>query len=243
LLASSPGSERIACVADVPMVGGGVRGEVRFFDAGGPDDLPLLTLGEYCEEDLGETSDGSCLHQLAGYSYGVAQAAGTPRGFSPSGRYFAFTRAVADSTYLYWADLQAASPKLVGSVIITGWDEMQPVNVLRFSPDERFLFVQRGARLAMAEVLTGRTGLVSGIETKAPPCSEELINPAFCGNPNGTGALQFSADSQALAMRTAQRLHVFDLSPFPELFTYVFESPFCGAACAGDFAFQPQLPP
>jgi hypothetical protein len=244
LLASSPGSERIACVADVPMVGGGVRGEVRFFDAGGSDDLPLRTLGGYCEEDLGDMSDSSCLHQLAGYSYGVEQAAGTARGFSPSGRYFAFARTVADITYVYWADLQQASPKLVGSIALAQWDETQPLSALSFSPDERFLFVQRGARLAMADVLTSVYGLVSANETNAPPCSEELINPAFCGNPNGTGTLQLSADSQALAMRTAQQLHVFDLSPFPDaLYTYLFRGPFCGAACAGDFAFQPRMLP
>jgi hypothetical protein len=217
---------------------------VRFFDAGGSDDLPLRTLSGYCEEDVGEMGDGSCLHELAGYSYGVAQAAGTARGFSPTGRYFAFARTVADDTYVYWADLQEASPKLVGSIVLTRWDEIQPLSVLRFSPDERFLFVQRGARLAMADVLTSVSTLVSGNETNAPPCSEEPTNPAFCGNPDGVGALQFSADSQALAMRTAQRLHVFDLSPFPEtLYTYLFNVPSCGAACAGDFGFQPQMPP
>ena len=244
LLASSPVSDRVACVADVPMLGGGVRGEVRFFDVGGSDDLPMRTLGGYCEEDLENTSDSSCLHQLVGYGYGVEQAAGSARGFSPSGRYFAFARAVADNTYIYWADLTKAMPKLVGSVVATQWDATQPLSVMSFSPDEHFLFVQRGARLAMTDVLTGVTALVSANEAIAPPCSEELINPAFCGNPNGIGTLQFSADSRALAMRTAQLLHVFDLNPFPQtLYTYLYNVPPCGTACAGDFAFQPQMPP
>jgi WD40 repeat protein len=240
LLASSPGTERVACVADVPLVGGGVRGEVRFFDVDGSDDLPVRVLDGYCEEDVGDTSDDSCLSHQTGYSYGEAQAVGNARAFSGSGRYFAFARAVADNTYVYWADLQEASPRIVGSVVLTKWDETLPVSVLRFSPDERFLFVQRGARLAMAEVLTGASTLVSANVTTAPPCSEELDNPAFCGNPDGSSTMKFSVNSQALAMRASQGVSIFDLSPFPEtLYSYRFSAAPCGDTCVGDLAFQP----
>ncbi|HYP88635.1 MAG TPA: hypothetical protein VEQ59_10785, partial [Polyangiaceae bacterium] len=101
-LAWSSGVERLACVADVANdAGSGTHGEVRFFDlVPGDETLHFATLLGACEDGA-----GACGSPPAGYGYDVAQAAGNARAFSASGRYFAFTRADPDKTWLYWTDL------------------------------------------------------------------------------------------------------------------------------------------
>lgn len=242
LLAWAPDRERLACVADVSNGDGSSHGEIRIFDLNlAPFGLDAMTLQGFCPGDLNDTSEDSCLVKKQGYSFGSSQAAGSARAFSPSGRYFAFARALPDQVYVYLADLDAA-PQHVGSPRIFPVDDTEPSPLaFAFSPDERFLLVRRGPRLSVIELATGATQRVAHNLADAAPCSDDfLAGPnLYCGNTKQLAAPQWAGDSHAAGFWTSDGLTISDLSPFPSKSEKVLPAAACAAQCSGQFGFQP----
>ncbi len=238
--------DRIACLADVANAPGlGSHGEVRFFDLNlGSDLLTMSTLGGFCHDDLAVSSTESCTALREGYGYGVSEATDAPRGFSASGRWFAFTRATGPSAYLYWADLEAKPAALSGSLFVgqTG----SPAR-LAFSPDSRKIGVQLGERL-FVKSLTGVSPemLVTTQLATEQPCSEQLPTAPdrYCGNTALDSRFQWAPDSKALAYRASGSVTVVDTSHANDIVKFLLPEPVCVAPlCSGEFAFQPPLQP
>jgi len=237
--------DRVACVADVDNgVGLGSHGEVRFFDLEpASEELTLSTLQGFCHDDVSASTSNSCTAQRQGYGFGVSEATGMPRGFSASGRWFAFTRASGKGAYLYWADLAASPPGLSGSLFLgqTG----APAR-LAFSPDSRKLGLQVGTRL-FVKALSGVSSemLVSTNLAAVEKCTEELPTaPArHCGNTALDARFEWAPDSKALAYRTDDdAITVVDTSHAADVVKFPLPAPLCGAPlCSGGFQFQPLL--
>jgi hypothetical protein len=237
--------DRVACVADIDNGSGlGTHGEVRFFDLKlGSDLLTLSTLKGFCEDDISASSNTSCTALREGYGYGISEATGTPRGFSASGRWFAFTRATEnDGAYLYWADLEASPPGLSGSLFLgnTG----SPAG-LAFSPDSRKVGVEVGANLVI-KTLSGVSPEML-VTTQLPTidkCIEELPNAPerYCGNTSLDAPFKWAPDSAALAYRAGGSVTVVDTSHSADLVKFSLPVPLCGAPlCSGGFEFQPPI--
>jgi hypothetical protein len=234
------GAERIACVADVANEGGATtHGEVRFFDLHeGGSTLAMTTLAGFCEEDVTALPAASCGQRLRGYAYGTAQANGRARGFSPSGRWFAFARAEQNDTYLYWADLNADRRTLKGSrFYLDGGDPTRLV----FSPDERFVLFQQGAKLNVQELVSGEFHTLNTQQTLGQDCSEDfaMAPNAYCGDTERAARLRWSPDSTLVAYRASGALTVANIAQFPQDHSFPLAAPECGEACAGQFEFQP----
>jgi len=239
-LAWAKGAERIACVADVPNQGGATsHGEVRFFDLAG-DTLEMSTLGGFCAEDVTALPAASCGQMLKGYAYGTQQATGQARAFSPSGRWFAFTRSEQSDKYLYWADLNAKPPALTGARFYQ--DGGDPTRLL-FSPNERFVLFQQGTLLHVQELASGDTHGLNTHQALGEKCSEDfpMAPDGYCGDTERAATLRWSPDSTLVAYRASGALTVADISHFPADLSFPLPAPDCGDACAAQFAFQPQL--
>ncbi len=227
LLAWSTGTERVACVADVNT--SGTQGELRFFTlAANSSELELQTLP-----------------LPAQVGYGTAAAQETARSFSPSGRFFAFTRVTAEQTYLLWTDVSAQNLVLNGGIGIEHEVE-PPITRLAFSADERFLALQRGSRLAVQSLTTSEIVVLDKGLPVGERCTEEFPNaPAkHCAYTDRVAALRWAADSRALIHRVTDRLVVTHLSTFPTFFTSELPALPCAAGeCSEQLAFQPTVSP
>jgi hypothetical protein len=234
--------DRIACVADVENgPGAGTHGEVRFFDLPSQGtSLEMSTLDGFCQDDLSIVSDATCTAQRSGYGYGMAEAMGAPRAFSPSGQYFAFSRASGPNTLLYWADLTHQQL----SVSLRLWQTNAPLR-MAFSPDSQRLALQAGTKLFVEPM----AGSGSSIPASTPDheletltsCTEELPTAPdrYCGNTSLDAPFRWAPDSKALAYRTNRAIAVIDASQVYTN-TFIMPVPTCEApACSGDFEFQP----
>lgn len=242
LLAWAGERERLACLADVSNGDGSIHGEIRIFDVSADRErLEGSTLQGFCADDVDDTGSESCLAKRGGYSYAGLQATGSARAFSPSGRYFAFARQVDASTYVYWADLNAA-PLKIAEPLYFGVPGNQPLPVgFLFSPDERFLLVQRGRSISVVELETGAEGFLSTKHADNLPCSEDFLAApaAYCGNTEPTGVAQWAANSRAMAFSTTEGFTIVDFSEFPMKDAKVVAVAKCAAECSGQFGFQP----
>ncbi len=102
--------DQIACVADVHNdADPGSHGEVRFFDLKAGSELLDAVDARRLSARTTSASTTSLRVPLCGRATATASAKPRPphANFLPSGRWFAFTRAIGDSAYLYWADLEA----------------------------------------------------------------------------------------------------------------------------------------
>lgn len=242
LLAWATDRERLACVVDVPNGDGDDHGEIRIFDLkSSPARLQATTLQGFCPGDVDDTTSGSCLVKRQGYSYGSAQATGSPRAFSQSGRYFAFARAVPADLYVYLADLEAAPPQVPEPIYLgIASTDPNPIGFL-FSSDERFLLVRRGPRLWIVELATRNVGVLRDVLASSNPCSEDFLAApaAYCGNTRPADFAQWAADSRIVAYRSNEGLTITDLSPFPLKDVKVLPVADCADQCSGKFGFQP----
>jgi hypothetical protein len=242
LLAWAASRERIACVADVSNTDGSRHGEIRIFDVNEQSErLDVNTLEGFCPGNVNDTATDSCLYKREGYSFSSAQAAGSARAISPSGRYLAFARMGSRFLYIYFADLDArpmhiAPPKVID---LEGFNS-SPL-AFEFSPDEQTLSIRLGPRLALFEPAMGKLLWLDSNLADASPCSEDF--PAgpetYCGNRRPTSAPVWSADSRATAFRTFSGLTIIDLSPILDMDYKVLPAPACAGRCSGEFAFQP----
>lgn len=242
LLAWAKGVERIACVADVPNTGDTTtHGEVRIFDLEpGNDLLTMSTVNGFCLDDVAQFNVGSCGQLQTGYAFGTQHAIGAARAFSPSGRWLAFSRAVRDDHYLYWADLEASPMVLSGSRYLAG---SSGPSRLRFSPDERFLLFQQGSELLLQELTTSTRQYLDVTLPVGQLCTEDfpMAPDLYCGNTERTAGLQWASDSLAVAYRTAGALTVVDITQFPGYLPFPLSAPECGQACSNQFSFQPPV--
>jgi len=237
--------DRIACVADVENGSGpDTHGEVRFFDLNGSDTLTASTLGGFCSDDISVNSAASCTARQQGYGYGIGEATAAPRGFSPSGRWFAFTRGAEQGASIYWADLQADGPTLTGSLFL---GQYGPASRLAFSPDSRKIAFQTGVRLFI-KTLSGDSPemLTNTPLTPLDDCIEELPTAPdrYCGNTALDAPFKWAPDSKALAYRESGAVTVVDTSHASELVEFPLPAPTCEApTCSGGFEFQPTVSP
>lgn len=242
LLAWATDQERVACVMDVSNGPTGTHGEIRIFDLeANPVRLDSTTLEGFCSDDVSDTSTGSCLFKREGYSFGSAQAEGSARAFSRSGRYFAFARALPGIVYIYLADLDAAPARVAQPVILSVDGIAFSPLAFAFSTDERFLLVRRGPKLSVIELATGAATSLASNLTDAESCSEEFLAAPerYCGNTNQLAAPEWARDSRSLAFRTTDGLTIIDLSPFPKKSVKVLPAVACATQCSGQFSFQP----
>lgn len=234
--------DKIACVTDVENSAGS-HGELRLFELKPDrDELEMSTLQGFCTDDTSATDTESCTGLRNGYGYAVDDAFRAPRGFSPSGRWFAFTRAIGASSYLYWADLAADPPALSGTLF-------SPVSGaprhLAFSSDNRKLAVQLGSSL-LIEALGGVSPdlpLTSELESN-DACVEDLPTAPdrYCGNTWLGAPYKWSPDSKAIAYRAGERITVADVSLTSDFVSSRLPGVLCEApACSGDFEFQPSV--
>jgi hypothetical protein len=245
-LAWAKGTERIACVADVQNANGsGKHGEIRMFELQpGSDVLKMSTLGGFCADEATEQSPASC--DSLSYRYDIAKATGNARAFSPSGRWFAFVTSAEDDTYLYWADLAAATPSAKNVGAFHGHGTANKPTRLAFSPDESLVLLQHGANLVMQELTLGtHTTLSSELVADGSDCNEDFTNAPreYCAHTEGVAPVRWSPASSIVAYRTTGALTVVDVSAFPALLDFRLLAPECGVACSGQFAFQPAMSP
>jgi hypothetical protein len=249
LLAWSPGVERLACVADVENDDGATQhGEVRFFELvldPNADDSALTasTLEGFCDDDTSLLTPGSCGALAHGYAYGSAQASGTARAFSASGRWFALARVEVDGTFLYWADLKQKPPQLTHAAFYGAEDPRTPTR-FTFSPDERLFAFQRGPQLLVQNV--NRRDEFSVMSIHSPvgdACSDDFPNApdAYCGSSEGLASVQWAPTSEAIAFRADQQLIVADLRLFPGSNHFPLPAVECGQSCSARFSFQPHF--
>jgi hypothetical protein len=232
--------DKVACVADIdngPSLGS--HGEVRLFDVdAGSDLLSMSSLLGSCKDDISAGGVASCTTLRQGYGYGISEATDAPRGFSPSGRWFAFTRAALGNTYLYWADLEASPLKLSGSLLLTG----APAR-LAFSPDSRKTAVQVGGSL-FVKALSGVSSeiQVTSALTVLEACTEDLPSAPhrYCGDTALDAPFKWAGDSAALAYRENGLVTVVDFSHASFFAYFSMTLPLCETPlCSGDFEFQP----
>jgi hypothetical protein len=231
--------DKVACVADVEHGPGlGSHGEVRFFDLEPSGQLlSMSSLLGACTDDIRVGDSASCTALREGYGYGISEATGSPRAFSPSGRWFAFTRASLDNTYLYWADLQATPVRLNGALFL-----MHAPARLAFSPDSRRVAVQVGESLYL-KTLSGvgaATHVTDGLPVEA--CLEELPTAPrrYCGNTDLDAPFRWAGDSAALAYKKNGSVAVVDTSRLASSAHLTMDLPACEIPlCSGDFEFQP----
>jgi len=258
LLAWAKDRERIACIADVPNdPPGGIHGEVRIFDLNAREHrLTMSTLRGFCTDDTDSAvSAGSCAALQNEYSYSEARASGHARGFSPSGRWLAFTAASTDGVdnYLYWADLNEVPFSLKRkSYFFTTQTVSDSPTELAFSPDERFLLLRRGNQLAQQDLTAGPESgptrdaepLTSSLES-SDECMDDFASAPdrWCGNTDRSALFRWAPDSTAAAFRTPDHVTVVDVTQFPVRYFYPLPAPACGQQCAGQFAFQPTIKP
>jgi hypothetical protein len=249
LLAWSPGVERLACLADVENSDGATHhGEVRFFELvldpnRENNALTASTLGGFCNDDTAVLTPGSCGAGGQAYAYGTAQAAGTARAFSGSGRWFVFARVEVDGSYLYWADLQQKPPQLT-HVAFYGAEDTRTRTRFTFSPDERLFAFQRGPQLLVQNV--NRSDVFSVMSIHSPvgdACSDDFPNApnAYCGSSERLASVQWAPTSKAMAFRADAQLIVADLRLFPGSNDFPLPAIECGQSCSGQFAFQPHF--
>jgi WD40 repeat protein len=234
---------RVACVADIDNGAGlGSHGEVRLFDVqSGSELLSMSSLLGACKDDISLGGIASCTTRRQGYGYGSSEATGAPRGFSPSGRWFAFTRASGDSTYLYWADLAASSPELSNSLFLPGGSPAR----LAFSPDNQKLALQVGSTLVI-KALSGVSSemRVTSQLTTLGSCIEDMPSAPnrYCGDTALDAQFKWAPDSAALAYRTGSSVTVVDTSHASYLENFTLLPSLCEAPlCSGDFEFQPPV--
>jgi hypothetical protein len=234
--------DKIACVADVDNdADTGSHGEVRFFDLkAGSELLELSTLGGFCKDDISANNVASCTALREGYGYGVSEATAAPREFSPSGRWFAFTRAIGDSAYLYWADLEA-SPVEISRPLF--WYQAGAPERLAFSPDSQKVAVQIGTTL-LIQTLSGASSAlqVTSKLTMRERCSEEMPTAPnqYCGNTSLDARFKWAPNSRAVAYPAGTSLAVVDVSDPAFVTTFPLPAPLCEQPlCSGDFEFQP----
>ena len=242
LLAWATDRERIACVADVSNTDGSLHGEIRIFDVHDePARLQATTLGGFCDGDSNDTGVDSCVVSREGYGFASAQAIGSARAMSPSGRYLAFARVLPTRVYVYFADLDARPMRIAAPKIFDLAGTSAVPLAFGFSPDERFLIARRGPRLSLIELATGSSTTLDRGLADAVPCIEDFpAAPAdYCGNSSTASAPAWSADSRTTAFRVAEGLTIIDLSPFPRKDDKVLPAPACAGRCSGHFAFQP----
>lgn len=236
--------DRVACVADIDNGPGlGSHGEVRFFDQqAGSELLSMSGLLEFCKDDVSARGKTSCTELRRGYGYGISEATGMPRGFSPSGRWFAFARAIEGDAYLYWADLEASMPALSGSLFLAGAGA--PAR-LAFSPDNRKIALQVGSSLFIKNLsgVSPDTRLTTQLAT-LEKCTEELptASKPYCGNTGLDAGFIWAPDSMALAYRVGDSITVVDTSNASSFPYFPLPSPACESAlCSGEFQFQPTI--
>jgi hypothetical protein len=233
--------DRVACLANVDADGLGSHGEVRFFDLEAASDvLTMSTLGGFCEDGISANDGASCTARRQGYGYGTSDAVGAPREFSASGRWFAFTRAIGDSAYVYWADLEANPVELSDSLF---WPLSGSPDRLAFSPDSQKLGIQVGETL-LIQPLSGvsRNIVVSRDLTPVDSCIEELPTAPhrYCGNTSLDASFRWAPDSTAIAYRAGGSVTVVDASQASHVTKYSLPVPLCEAPlCSGSFEFQP----
>lgn len=228
--------DKIACVADVDSgAATGVHGEVRFFDlVPGSNQLTMSTLGGFCTDQTDET----CTRAGRKYSYGVIEATGAPRAFSPLGHWFAFTRALGPDTYVYWAKLDNdEAPEVVGVLASAG-----APNRLIFSPDDSQLAVQLGTTL-LTQALGGSSPemWVTTRLADVDACAEELPTApdAHCGDTALDASFKWAPSSKALAYRASGVVTVVDTSHAAELVSFPLPAACEAPLCSGGFEFQP----
>jgi hypothetical protein len=232
--------DKLACVADIDHGPGlGRHGEVRFFDVEADSELlSMSSLLGSCKDDISVGAIGSCTALRQGYGYGISEAGGAPRGFSPSGRWFAFTRADLRNSYLYWADLETVPITLSGSLLLIDG----PVR-LAFSPDSRKVAVQTTGGLFVKSLSgvspeTHVTGPLATIDK----CSEEFPTAPhrYCGDTSLDAQFKWAPDSVAVAYLEGGLIKVVDTSKTGSLQYFRFLPALCvPPQCSGDFEFQP----
>jgi WD40 repeat protein len=247
-LAWAKGVERIACLADVLNAGGtSTHGELRIFNLKSEsEELEMLTLGDFCNDDVSPVNAASCTMLEEGYGYGTNQASGAARAFSSSGRWFAFASVFEGRTILYTADLEVRPPTLKTT---SSFDEVGNARLatrLAFSPDERLLLFHSGNKLRLQDPKTGIMRQVLSVTLRGEEkCSDNFsANPnSYCGNAEPPDALRWSPDSRAFAFRTPGALTVIDATESTGLWQKHLQAAECATQCANQFSFQPQLLP
>lgn len=234
--------DTVACVADVANgKGGGHHGDVRFFDLeSGSEVLKMTTLGGSCGDDVALTGAASCTFRREGYGFDVQAATAAPRGFSPSGRWFAFTRAVQSDAYLYWSDLSVRPPALTNAFFMGGRGRISRFSL---SADDRKIAFQVGERLFVKDLNGVRPETEILIDlAPAAPCGEDFPSAPdqYCGNSEPAAQFKWSPDSAALAFRAPGSVTVVDTTHSQGLDSFPQSAPLCEEPlCSGDFDFQP----
>ena len=236
--------DRVACVADVAnSTGLGSHGEVSFFDLkDGSEWLTRSNLGGYCTDDVSSAGSASCASLRQGYGYGIGDATGAPRGFSASGRWFAFMRDTGQGSYLYWADLLADPLVLSGALFM---NQARGPARLAFAPDSLRLGLQVGTTLSIMPLsgVSSATVLTDELAT-VDKCSEELPSAPdrYCGNTALDAWFKWAPDSKALAYRSNGAVSVVDTSHAALFTTFLLPEGLCEAPlCGGGFEFQPTI--
>jgi hypothetical protein len=247
-LAWAKGVERIACLADVPNAGStSTHGELRIFNLKSQsEELEMLTLGGFCNDDVSSVNAASCTTLEEGYGYGTNQASGAARAFSGSGRWFAFASVFEGRTVLYTADLEVRPPTLTTVSSFTEAGNLRVATRLAFSPDERLLLLHSGRNLRLQDPKTGIMRQVLSVTLAGDQkCSDDFsANPnSYCGNAEPPDALRWAPDSRAFAFRTSGALTVIDATEWTSTRQKLLQAPECAAQCANQFSFQPQLLP
>jgi hypothetical protein len=237
-LAWARGSERIGCVVDfADATADAPHGELRFFDlVSGSATLSSFSVPDACPHD-----DAGCVAPR--YRYDSAGASGRGRGFSESGRFFAFTTLLGGQQALHWSDLQAMPP----TVRHNAPSALGGPSWVSFSPDEAWLLARLGEKI----VLTSPTATPNGSElltlasssAPASDCSDDfMLEPErYCGAQASELEQAWAPDSSAVAVRAAEELMIYDASYFPSLISAALRLSPCDARCSGRLAFQPPL--
>lgn len=241
LLAWAAETERVACVFDFADTSAEApHGEIRFFDLAQDSSLSMGRLPGVC----GATDD--CPE--VGYRYDSARAAGQGRGFSRSGRWFAFATKEGGTPALFWTDLQAQPPTLHRTP--PDFDLSEGPTWVSFSPDESLLLARLGDDLVLVQpAMPPAASAFPSVRSRLPPrddCSENFTAEPrqYCGASPSEIEMAWAADSSAVAFRDAGELLVADtwhatIGPS----TYVQVGMACDARCSRRLAFQPRLEP
>jgi hypothetical protein len=252
LLSWAANRERIACVADVTNgSNGATHGEVRFFDLlPSTPTLTMSTLQGYCVKDAPPvvTQCGALE-----YDYTEENASAEARAFSASGKWFAFVTD-APEKYLYWADMESSSLTLKRKVLNSpNFANSGSRTALAFSPDDRYLLVQRGSALLVSDLTAGPNSgarsaalalsveLPSDVSQATSACSEDFLSAPdrWCGNADPAAPFRWAPDSRFVSYRSAGNLTVVDLTQFPGVVFHEYSAPDCTQKCASQFEFQP----
>ncbi|HET7542297.1 MAG TPA: hypothetical protein VFK05_20655, partial [Polyangiaceae bacterium] len=247
LLAWAQGTERIACVADVPNTPLTTKhGVIRIFDLKpNTDTLGMSVLDDFCTDDSNAPiGSGSCSATQPRYNYGTVRATGNARAFSASGRRLAFTTSSdeASENVLYLADLNkgfALDRKLIFQVGAT--QPSASIDIV-YSPNENILLLRRGSALTMHDLTSDAAPIpVSQDLVASPRCIEDFAKQpdGWCGNTDRVAALLWSADSKLWAFRSPGKLNVVNANQFPYFETFPLNAADCGQRCTSQFAFQP----